>query len=338
MRSMKSIWVMMAFLGFLLLGGLYLAPGASAADSVKLKVAIGFPETDAFSVNASEWMAMVSEKTDGRVKFTPYFAGSLLPLPEILDGVREGSADLGVMVASFTTGKIPGVAAFEGLGACPSDTAMYFEMLDKVEPIVASMFEEQGLVYLYMQPAYGINITAKDKYLKNMADFKGLKIRHAGRWGQRQLQCMGIKTVVLPPGGVYQALQTGVVDAAMGTNSFSLQFKWYEVAPHITSFDMIGNMNFVLMNKSSWKRVSADDKKIIREISKQAGRKAAEQIKQSQLDAVAKLESQGIKVHTWDANKRAEFLKATAQVWGEMKKVSGKYGGQLVDILNEYRR
>lgn len=338
MRAIKTTFLIAAFLGFFTIEGLIMSHAANAADTVKLKLAVGFPKTDSFSVNISEWLKLVKEKTQGRVEITPFFAGSLVPLPEIMDAVRAGSADIGCIVASFTTGKIPGVAAFEGNGSCPSDTAKYHEMLDKVEPVVTEMFSEQGLVYLYMQPAYGINLSAKSKFMEKISDFKGLKVRHAGRWGQRQFQKGGVNTVVIPPGDVYQALQTGVVDAAMGTNSFSVQFKWYEVAPYVTSFNMIGNMNFMIANPSAWKKISAADREIISEVSKQIGRKAAADLEKSQLAAVKKLESQGAKVLSWDESKKAEFLKATAPVWEEIKKASGPFGSQLVDIMNEYRQ
>ena len=260
-----------------------------------------------------------------------------MPLPEILDGVREGSADIGCIVASFTTGKIPGVAAFSCLGSSPSDLNKYYEMLDKVEPVVTEMFKAQGLVYLYLQPAFGTNLSAKKKFMDQVSDFKGLKVRHAGRWGQRQLQIGGVSTVVIPPGDVYQSLQTGVVDAAMGTNSFSQQFKWYEVAPYITSFNLISNTNFMIAKPSSWKKISAADQKIILELSKQVGRKSAVDIEKSQIAAANKLESSGAKVLRWDESQKTAFLKATALVWDEIKKASGKYGSQLVDIMNQYR-
>lgn len=337
MRSKKTTFIIAAFLGLMLLGGLIISPASNAADPVKLKLAVGFPQTDSFSVNISQWLNKVQEKTQGRVVITPFFAGSLVPLPEILDAVREGSADIGCIVASFTTGKIPGVSAFSALGSCPSDLAKYHEMLDKVDPVVTEMFKDQGLVHLYLQPAFGTNLSAKSKFMQRISDFKGLKVRHAGRWGQRQLHVGGVSTVVIPPGDVYQALQTGVVDAAMGTNSFSLQFKWYEVAPHVTSFNMISNANFMIANSNSWKKVSAADQKIILELSKQMGHKAATDIEKSQLEAAKKLESLGAKVLSWDEAQKAAFLKTTSKVWDEIKKASGKYGVQLVDIMNQYR-
>jgi TRAP-type transport system periplasmic protein len=341
MRFIKSIpmtVVLVALLGGMFLGGLNLTPALGAAGPVELKATFYYPETDAFARNTKEWMATISEKTNGRVKFTPFWAGSLVSLPDTLDAVREGSADVGEIVASFYTGKIPGAGAFEGNGSCPTDTTQYSAMLDKVEPVVKAMFDEQKVGFLFMQPGYGINLVAKNKNAKSIPDFKGLKIRHAGRWGQAQFKAIGVNTVVIAPGEVYQALQTGVVDAAMGTNSLSLSFKWYEVAPYVTSFDMTGNMNFILINKSAWDRVPAEDQKIIIEVSKQASLTAFPRLKDFQLDAYRRMEAQGAKVYTLNAQEKAEFLKATASVWDEVKKASGPYGNQLVDIMGEYRR
>ena len=338
MRSMKSIFVAMALSGIVLLGGLQLTPAVYAADQVELKMTIGFPESDSFSVGMSKWIALVSEKTGGRVKITPFFGGSLVPLPETLDAVREGSADLGALVASFTTGKVPGLAAFEALGSCPGDHAKYVEMLSKTEPVVGEMFAEQGLVYMFMQPAFGIDLAARDKNLVAIDELKGLKIRHSGRWGQAQFQTIGVNTVVIPPGDVYQALQTGVVDAAFGTNSLTFQLKWYEVASFITHLDMIGNANFIIMNKNAWKRISEEDQKTILALSREFGGTSVTALEQSQLDALKKLEEQGATVRTWNDQEKAAFLKATSQVWEDMKKHAGPFGVRLIDIMEEYRR
>jgi TRAP-type transport system periplasmic protein len=338
-RSIRMTVVLVALLGGVFLGGFNLSPALGAAGPVELKATFYYPETDAFARNTKEWMATISEKTNGRVKFTPFWAGSLVSLPDTLDAVREGSADVGEIAASFYTGKIPGVGAFEPTGSTSTDTVKYSVMLDKVEPVVKSMFDEQKVVFpFFMHPGAGTNMVAKNRNIKNIADFKGLKIRHSGRWGQAQFKAIGVNTVVVAPGEVYQALQTGVVDAAMGLNSLSLSFKWYEVAPYVTSFDMTSNMNFILINKSAWDRVSADDQKIMIEVSKQASRTALSRLKEFQLDAYRRMESQGAKAYTWNAQEKAEFLKATSAVWDEIKKAADPYAGQLVDIMAEYRQ
>ena len=338
MITSQPIRMIIVFMGIMLAAGLCFIAPASAADSVELKVAYGFPESDAFCKHASAWMAAVTEKTEGRVKFTPFYAGSLVPLPEILDAVREGSADLGLIVASFTSGKVPGLSAFEGIGACPMDIGKFNEMLGKIEPVVNSMFEEQGLVYMFLQPAPGNDAVSSKSCLQNFEQFKGLKIRHSGRWGQVQMQLIGVNCVVIPPGDVYQALQTGVVDAALGTNSLTLQFKWHEVAPFVTDFNLIGNTNFMIANKKVWERISSEDQKIVIEVSKEFSRSSLTQIAKSQKEALQTLADQGATTYAWNAEEQAGFQKATADLWNQVKKGSGPFGAKLVEIMDEYRQ
>jgi len=69
--------------------------------------------------------------------------------------------------------------------------------------------------------------------LETMADFKGLKFRTAGDWGEILTEKFGASVIFLPGGEVYEAMQRGVVDAfEFSSPSVNVPFGFNEIAKY----------------------------------------------------------------------------------------------------------
>ncbi len=307
-----------------------------AAGAVNLKLAAFYPETDAFAEGVKVWIKSVSDKTGGRVQITPYWAGSLVSLADSFDAVREGSADIANVVAAAHSGKIPDLSAWEPVGAYPVGDK-YLAALDKTDPVMKAIFDEQKIVFLWQQFSPGVVIITKTKHVKGPDDYKGLKVRAAGRWQSSQMKALGASPVALDPGEQYMAIQTGTVDGALSVNNLVLSLKLDEVAPYITEYGMAVNLTTYAMNKGAWDKLSDADKKAIQEASSAAERAVVPGLMDFQAKAVKTLEGKGAKIYNLTPQEQAAFYKGTEAMWNEMRGAVGANGKQLMDILAQYR-
>jgi TRAP-type mannitol/chloroaromatic compound transport system substrate-binding protein len=157
----------------------------------------------------------VATLTGGKFTITPRAAGELAPGLEVLNVVQEGAVPIGHTASYYYVGKSP-VTAF--------GTALPFGLTNRQQN--AWLYEAGGLKLL--QDAYAekfgvIQFPAGNtgvqmggwfnKEIKSTADLQGLKMRIPGLGG-RVMDKLGVTVQVLPGGEIFQALQTGAIDAA----------------------------------------------------------------------------------------------------------------------------
>ncbi len=164
---------------------------------------------------ATAFADTVSALTGGKFKITPRPAGEVAPGLEVLNVVQEGAFNIGHTASYYYVGKSP-VTAF--------GTALPFGFTAQQQN--AWLYEGGGLGLL--QSAYAklfnvIQFPAGNtgvqmggwfrKEINTPADLTGLKMRIPGLGGQ-VMGRLGVTVQTLPGGEIFQALQTGAIDAA----------------------------------------------------------------------------------------------------------------------------
>jgi TRAP-type C4-dicarboxylate transport system substrate-binding protein len=318
---------MLAVLGFVTAG---------PAAAVDLRYSIFHTKTDAFAIAEDKWMDAVTKRTEGRVKFKPAYAGTLFTLTEAFDAVQTGAVELGLVAASVLSGKVPDISAFEPLGAYP-EGPRFAEMMKEVEPILEAMFAQHKVVYLWSQGAPGVINVCRNRHTKLPQDYKGLKLRAAGRWQSIQMRAMGASPIVLDPGSQYQALQTGTIDCALAVNNLALSFKLHEPAKFITQYGMPVNLSITIMNAKVFESLSPEDRKTIREISREVTAGSMPPNMEAQVSAAAKMKEQGANIYYLNEAERKTFQEVSRVVYDEIRKAVGEQGKKLLDIMGRYR-
>lgn len=157
----------------------------------------------------------VSALTSGKFKITPRAAGELAPGTQVLDVVSQGAVPIGHTASYYYFGKSP-VTAF--------GTALPFGLTAQQQN--AWLYDGGGLKMLqdfYQKKFRIIQFPAGNtgaqmggwfrKEINTAADLQGLKMRIPGLGGQ-VMSKLGVTVQVLAGGDIFQALQTGAVDAA----------------------------------------------------------------------------------------------------------------------------
>jgi len=196
------------------------APEAAAQDSTLPKfdwnMATSWPVAlDTIYGGATVFCERVSVLTGGNFTITPHPAGEIAPGLEVLNVVQEGAVECGHTASYYYVGKSP-ITAFGttlpfGLNAQQQNAWLYEAGgLAALQKLYAAKF---GVIQF---PAGNTGVQMGGwfrKEINTVADLQGLKMRIPGLGGQVMAK-LGVTVQTLPGGEIFQALQTGAIDAA----------------------------------------------------------------------------------------------------------------------------
>jgi TRAP-type C4-dicarboxylate transport system substrate-binding protein len=329
------------FVGFLsfLLGVTFAFPGFSLSYSEKdpmvLKCGIDNPPGDMKSRTIKRLGDFVEQRTNGRFKFQYFYGGSLINKTQFIDGVARGIADISTGPVSFVTGKIPELSIFEVYGSYKLDK--HLEMQEAVEPTMISLLEQKGVHPLLLQLTGSTIFPHKTKFLKKPEDWKGQKMRLAGRWQSTLAKMWGASPVFMPPNDLYLALQRGVIDGYMLIYDIVYGLKLYEVSPYIMDSGFSNNVEVVTMNLQKWNALTQTDRDIFQQAIKDAKPwnynetlKYYEVIKKDMISKEAK-------IYYLTPEEKSLYLKDAFSLYPELRKISGPIGNKFIDILQKFK-
>ncbi len=183
---------------------------------VRWQMATSWPVSLDTIYGATEFFAQrVAALTDGGFIIEPQPAGKLAPGTQVLDVVSQGSVPIGHTASYYYIGKSPitafGTALPFGLSV-RQQNAWFYEGggLELLQEIYAKKFN------VIQFPAGNTGVQMGGwfrKPINAVRDLQGLKMRIPGLGGE-VMKRLGVTVQTLPGGEIFQALQTGAVDAA----------------------------------------------------------------------------------------------------------------------------
>jgi TRAP-type C4-dicarboxylate transport system substrate-binding protein len=136
-----------------------------------------------------------------------------------------------------------------------------FDVLDK-------HYQQFGLklVMLPITPEGAYHIILRNP-VSQTGGLEGRKIRGSLTY-KGIIEMLGGVLTVLAPSEIYTGLEKGVIDGAAWPIIGALDYKWYEVAPHLLRPGFGVNYEPIFMNLNAWKALSPADQKIMMDLSR----------------------------------------------------------------------
>jgi len=218
------------------------------------------------------------EMSNGRLDFTPYPEGALVPAAEMLDAVRDGTVEMADILSAYFSGVMPISNLIYGF------PATYRSYEDKVihhqhfgfEEIETRAYKEQGgVVHLGTDSVDGGYTMVSNKKITKASDIAGMKLRATGAVGL-MFEELGASAIFMPGSELYTALATGVVDGLVygGPDTELEQMKFAEVVDYLVMPYMLsshGHSSYIV-NPDAWDTLPDDLKAMIRaEVSVKMG-------------------------------------------------------------------
>ena len=184
---------------------------------------------------------------------------------------------------------------------------------DALQPIIDDVIKRAD-VRLIGFGGGGVRHLIVNKPITNMAEAKGLPIRVMGAPIQtRMFSAFGMAPTVIAYAEVYNAIQTGVIDAAENEAAGIQQMKFYEVGPNIALTAHSITVRPLAFSNKTFQRLPADLQAAITQAGKDAGLygRVTEITEGSSI--MAKMEKEG-KLKTVFFSERAALIKAAGPV------------------------
>lgn len=252
---MKRLSIMLAAL---------VVSGAAHAETAVLRLAHQFPPVHYMAKALDTWGAEIEAESGGAIDVQMFPAAQAYKPNQVYPAVARGQIEAGFQVSIQWGSTLPDMGALlipfilsgpeRGKAFLGSEAA---DLLDR-------KLTEAGvhnMAWIFLGNA---NLVSSDsKPLVHLADFQGVKLRGGGKIFDSGFVAAGASTVIMSAAEVYQALDTGIVDAASGDFIGSFERKYYEVQKYGTVNRLNCVFGNVVANQAWWDGLSEENRRII---------------------------------------------------------------------------
>lgn len=274
---MKSVTFKKQFLLAAAVGFITCAPtSVIAAEKIKAVVIDGYP---AKAMWVQEFTNFFIPEVDKRLAesgtyemdWQESYGGSIVKPKGVLEGVKLGLGDIGIVTTIFHSSKLPSQGLASVTPFASADARVVAKAVDEIAkefPTMQKEFEKQNQVYLATGVVLDTYQVFSSEDVKSLKDIEGGKVAGAGM-NMRYLE--GIKGAAGVRGGLtdfYSMLQTGLVEHAMLWPEAAKTFKIAEVAPTMLKADLGAvNSKTITVNADYWKKLPDEVKTVLQEVA-----------------------------------------------------------------------
>ena len=303
---------------FFLVGAFTLPVDRADAAPLVLKVSHQFAAGDVRDNMARVFGDMVTERTNGEVKFRYYPAKSLFKPKEQWEALRKGALDMSVFPLDYASGKIPQLS----ITLMPCSVANIQQGITWKDKPIGKKIEKlmldngvRNLVWAWFDGGIG----SKVRQIRVPEDVKGTKLRAAGKKFEFMMQQAGASITSMPSSEAYHALSTGVIDTMLTSSASFVSYRLYEVLKYINiprDYSIWYMAENLIIAEKTWKRLSPAQQKIFQEVAADMHENWVYQNFKSLVDNMEKAYSKaGIEMHYMNKeefNAWLDFARKTA--------------------------
>lgn len=332
MKSMKTL-SLAAALG----AGIFGTAGSfSAAEAATvMRCSHQLPPGHHIAVVIDKWAAEVEAQSGGELDVQVFGADSLVKAKDNIVATAKGEVECAFSL-NFQWGKtLPIMNVTLGPYTMGSIDAWRKWPTSEAAAFLDTRLSEKGVKNVVWMFQTNSNVfTSKGKFLKSPDDFKGLKMRGLNKAFDAGLTAMGASTVTLPGSEVYQALATGVVDAAVTDVAAAVSRKYYEVQDHFTVVPVLGAYIHGYVNPKWYDKLSDTSKAALAAAGQKGAEWALEATVAAAEAAPKQLEEKGVKVYVATDAENAAFKAVMQPPFNkQFADETGEDGQTLLDLV-----
>jgi TRAP-type mannitol/chloroaromatic compound transport system substrate-binding protein len=265
--------------------------------------------------------------TNGRLEIEPHPAGSIVPVVESLDALKNSVIQAMHVWPGYFSGKNPAFAALGDLIFAwehPWEMDAFMHYRGGLE-MLRELYKPFG-AYTVGVMWWGVESWPSKKPIAKMEDFKGVKIREPQGMEAEFMAKAGASVVVLPGTEVFSALDKGVIDTTnWGTASMNEKMGFHQIAPYFShpGFHSMPIGDFTV-NEKEWNKLSDVDKAILTTATREWCWDSVERIAMEDVKVGAEARSKGRTPIAWSAEEKAKARKLAREIWSEWKNKSAQ--------------
>jgi TRAP-type C4-dicarboxylate transport system substrate-binding protein len=285
----------------------------------------------------------IEKETNGRIKFTVYWAESIGKGREQFNMVKNGVADM----SDFPGVWAPGKFTLSGIADLPFAAQNNLNILKTMNLLYGKGFfskqwnEVDVLGWTVTSPVGIFFRKIKPMTLEELA---GLKARASGGVQSEYVKALKMVPVNVMPSDAYLAWDTGVVDAFVHAPATYIKYKFYEIPTRSflnVHISVIGNAAMI-MNKEKMASLPPDIQSTVREVAKKYCEVYAKINTEEDVKAIDKMKQDGVEVYLMPPEQMKRMRDVARPIWekyvSDMEKAGlpgGTVAKEFVDNLRK---
>ena len=281
---------------------------AAAAQPVVMRISHQVPPAHHMTRLLESFAADVKARTNGGVEVQLYGSEQLAKAAENFPQVARGTIEAAMSVNFQWGTTIPEMSAtlipyamsdLERIKRFPTSDARKF--LD-------AKLEQRGVhsvawLYITRQTI----ITSSKRPIVAIDDFKGVKIRGLNSMTDKGLAAAGAAPSAMPGSEVYQALQSGVLDAGLTDVSAGYSRKYYEVQKYGTVGPIFTIYFHMYANPAWWAKLKPEHRQAIEAAASKVEAEAIGVTEATADAAIRDLQGKGMTIHLQTPQEQAAW-------------------------------
>lgn len=310
-------------------------PSSSLAvegDNVTISLFAGsIPENTATGEALALMAEYINQNSNGTIKAEAFFDTALGDATSMVQGLQQGTIDVGVCGTAYYSGLVPEVEVYQ-LPFLFTDIASAREATSVDSESCQMIFdklETKGLVGLSFWENGFRELTNNKQPIKIPDDMKGIKMRtlpsevQVATW-----EAMGATTTTIDASELYTALQQGTVQAEDNPLHEIVARKFYEVQPYVTLTDAVYTPFLMSMSKITYDTLTESQQELVKEAANWARERQIEITDKNQATAKQTLIDNGCEI-VEDPDKAA-FQDRAKPTWAIFTNANGT---EILDMI-----
>lgn len=327
---MRGIFRIILGAGF---AGLLTAGSALAAD-VTLRISHPMPPAHHIAKLVETFAADVRARSGGRIDVQVFAAEQAYKAAQNIPAVARGQIE-GALSVNFQWGDTVPEMNLTTLPYLLGD-------LDKIQKFPgssAALFLEEKLAQkgvrnlAWLYTTRQIIFTSQKRPLILPSDFKGVKIRGLNRLVDGGLIAMGAAPSAMPASEVYQALQSGVLDAGVTDLAAAYSRKYFEVQKYGTVGPLFTVFYHFYVNPAWFGKLPADLRQVLTQTAQKAEADAIAATEDAAEEAITELVAKGMILHRQSPEEIRTFTEAMQPPVLKAFVAASPDGQKIIDLL-----
>jgi len=299
----------------------------ASAQEVTLKGITSFTEKTFYSRGFERFVEKVNADGKGVIQINYIGGPKAMPPFEVGNALKGGVVDIANATGAFYTNLMPEADAWKlterpmseirGNGGYAYMAKLYEQ---KLNGILLARHIDNNPFHVYLTKPIG------------KPDLTGLKLRITPVY-RDFFQALGATVVQTAPGEVYTALERGVVDGYGWPITGIFDLGWHEKTKYRVDPGFYSAEVSILINKASWDKLNAAQKKVIADTAAWLEAQAQETARENEAD-IAKQKAAGIQVIEFKGAEGTAYRnKAYEAGWAGIIKQSPEHGAKLKEFF-----
>jgi TRAP-type transport system periplasmic protein len=312
-----------------------MAAATPAVANTEIRIATLAPAGSPWMQVLNKAQAEIKDKTGGRVSIKYYEGGQQGDERDFVRKIKLGQLD-GAAITSIGLAMIDESIRVLELPMLFQSTEEADYVMDKMWPYFQKKFEKKGFKLNERGEVGWVYFLSKAK-VESLADLRGQKL---WMWGDDALVAamfkkLGLNGIPLGAPEVDPALTSGKINACYGSPVAAVALQWYTKVKYMSSMPMSFGIGATVVSLDTLKKVSAEDQKLVTDISRNASKKLRKVIRKAGDDAKKTMTKKGVTIVQTPVGMVDDFNKNAQEVW---KELAGKvYSKEELDMVLKHR-